>query len=424
MKKFKFYLIGLAHLPTSRKYMSCAFTQKNVKLAKMLADLGHEVILFGAKSKEDPFEYPGVRFVETHTVDDIAADYGDGDSRFELGYNWTKGDFRHDLDKVNKNSSTKKLLDTATHYIKKDKKGDEFLLLSQGGAYYSPIANATGLKLRCESGIGYRGSSKLNWRAFESTHIMDRMVGVEKGRGLALGTFGNRVIPNYWEPEEVLFNDSPEGEYLLFVGRMIKNKGLEFAIKTANILKKKLILAGQGAYVDENGWLQEYEPLNPNRPEFSFPPGTWEYVGYIDMEERKKLMANATLTFVPTIYTEIFGGVHVESMLSGTPVLTTNFGVYPGTYPDGIGGYHCDTLDDFVWYGRKIIDEWTPERRKITRKFAERYLTTNVKWQFQKWFEDLYEIEFGDTKNAWFTRNKNIKAREEIDKINESFFEL
>ena len=36
---FTFHLLGLPHLPTSKHYASCAFTQKNIKLCKMLADL-------------------------------------------------------------------------------------------------------------------------------------------------------------------------------------------------------------------------------------------------------------------------------------------------------------------------------------------------------------------------------------------------
>jgi glycosyltransferase involved in cell wall biosynthesis len=87
-------------------------------------------------------------------------------------------------------------------------------------------------------------------------------------------------------------------------------------------------------------------------------------------------------------------------MLSGTPVLTTNFGVFPGTVINGVNGYRCDTLDDFVYFAK----EATKLNPAKVRASAERYLMDNVKWEFQKWFEDLhdvYESIQDESKKAW-----------------------
>ena len=80
--KYTFHLLGLGHLPQSRHYMSCAYTQKNIKLSKMLLNLGHEVIFYGAEGSDVECS----KFVQTHTLKDICEDYGDGDNRFEIGY--------------------------------------------------------------------------------------------------------------------------------------------------------------------------------------------------------------------------------------------------------------------------------------------------------------------------------------------------
>ena len=84
MKKFRFHLLGLVYLPTSEKYMACAFTQKNVKLAKMLLAMGHEVFVYGAEGSD----VPCTEFIQTHTLKEIRDTWGEGDNRFEIGYDW------------------------------------------------------------------------------------------------------------------------------------------------------------------------------------------------------------------------------------------------------------------------------------------------------------------------------------------------
>ena len=145
--------------------MSCAFTQKLVKLNKMLLDLGHEVYFYGAKTPnwdaEAYYNNPNFHFVETHTMDDIRKDYGDGNNLAEcnlLGYTWRTQDFRHDMN-ANKKPSTLKFYTNASEAINKVKKSDDFLLCTQG-QYHKPIADSVKMFLNVESGIGYRGTVK------------------------------------------------------------------------------------------------------------------------------------------------------------------------------------------------------------------------------------------------------------------------
>ena len=91
-KTYTFHLLGLSHLPASKEYAACAFTNKNVKMARMLCSLGHTVYMYGAKTTTGNFDIDeyvnseNFHFVETHTVQDIAKSFGSGDSRFEIGY--------------------------------------------------------------------------------------------------------------------------------------------------------------------------------------------------------------------------------------------------------------------------------------------------------------------------------------------------
>lgn len=387
MKKYRFHHLGLVHLPLSREYMSCAFTQKLVKLNQMLLDQGHEIFYYGCRSNNwSPEEYynsDNFHFVETHDLFDIRNDYGVGDNRFEVGYDWTNTDFKHDFNAERK-QSTLKFYNNCIDKINKVKKPDDFLLCTQG-YYHKPISDKVNLFLTCEPGIGYRGSVRGRFRAFESSYIQNFTYGSEYPFECINGSYYDRVIPNYFEPDEVEFSNEKD-DFYFFIGRMIKRKGILTADLVCRHLGKKLIIAGQGAHVDE------YGRLVPNEdPDFILDPGTWEYVGFVNTEQRKEYMSRAIATFTPTEYLECFAGTHVESMLHGTPPITTNFAVFPGTIPDhlnGIVGFRCNTLDDFV--DAAIRSEYIDHYK--VREYGERFLTTNVKYEFQKWFDDLHQV--------------------------------
>lgn len=380
--KFTFHLVSLVHLPQSVKYNSCAFTQKNLKLSKMLTSLGHTVYFYGSEGSDvaDYVKSDNFHFVQTHTLKDIRQAWGDGDNRFEIGYDWHSTDFRHDFN-TDKKEVTKKFYANCIEEINKRKQSDHFLLLTMGH-YQQPIKDGVKLFLSTEPGIGYRGSVPGNYRAFESSYIQNFTYGSANPYQSINGSYYDRVIPNYFDPNDFEFSDTP-GDYYLYIGRMIKRKGILTAALACNQLGKKLILVGQGGLVLPNGNLTA-----TTNPDFELAPGTWEYHGFADVPTRKKLMSKAIATFVATEYLECFGGTNVEARLSGSPAITTDFAVFPELITNGIDGYRCNTLNDFIW----AADQCQTMDRSLVRKRAERFLMDNVKWDFQRWFEDLYMV--------------------------------
>jgi len=386
----RFHLLGLAHLPAHIKYTSCAFTQKNHKMAKMLTSLGHEVFFYGCEGSdvEEYCDSNKLHFVQTHTLDDLRKDYGDGDNRFDIGYNWQVEEYRHDLSTNTRRPSTLKFLQSCTDNVKKLKKEDDFLLCTQG-QYHRPVANEVKLFLKCESGIGYRGSAKEMFRCFESGYIQNFTYGSETPFASRNGSYYDRVIPNYFDPNEFEYDNEKE-DYFLFIGRMIKRKGVLTAYLATKHSGDRLIFAGQNAFIDEQGNLKD-----KGQREFTISPDSnWEFIGFADVEKRKKLMSKAKGVFVATEYLEPFGGVSIEAMLSGTPAITTNFGCFPTNIPDvldGKVGFRCNTLQDFVDAVNKCKN-FTQEDYYFIRKYAERFLMDNVKYEFEKWFKDLYNV--------------------------------
>lgn len=362
--------MGLAHLPTSEEYMSCAFTQKNYKLCKMLMSLGHEVFLYGAEGSDAPC----TEFVQTHTLKDIRDAWGDGDNRFEVGYDWHTGMFRHDFNSEKK-PVTKKFYQNAILEINKRKKPDDFLIITQG-VYQKLIDDGVGLYLTVETGIGYRGSYA-KFRGWESSFIQNYKYGAENQAQDANGRYYDCVIGNYFDSKDFTFSPKPD-DYFLYIGRMIQRKGVSTAIKATEIAGKKLYLVGQKS----------------NEIDVDNLPKHCEFLGLADKDMRNKLYGGAIATFTPTVYLEPFAGTHVESMLCGTPVITTDFGVFGGdTFVDGVHGFKCSTMDDFVWATNNVHKL----NREVVRKNGERYLMENIQWQYQRWFDRLYQLYLSTT---------------------------
>ncbi len=369
-RKYRFHLLGLAHLPVSSVFAGCAFTTKIWRLSKMLLSLGHEVVVYGAEGSDAPCS----EFIQTHTLKDIRDAWGEGDNRTRcdgLGYDWRTKGFRHDFNTA-KTETTKKYYENAISSINKNKCDDDFLLVMQG-VYQKPIVDKVGLWLTCEPGIGYRGSFS-RFRAFESSYLQNFTYGSEHPGQSINGHYYDRVIPNYFDPKDFPF-EPDKSDYFLYIGRMIERKGVWTAVKVCEAIGAKLILAGQ---------LSDPVEIDPSKIEYE---GV-EYIGYVEPEERARLMGKARAVFVPTLYLEAFGGVNVEAQLCGTPVITTNFGVFSETIQHGGTGFLCNTLQDFVDAAKKVhtLDP------RVIRLRAERYLMDNVKHEFNNWFHDIYQL--------------------------------
>ena len=183
MKNFRFHMLTLSHLPQSKEFASCAFTQKNRKLAKMLTSMGNEVFFYWSEGSdiEEYCNSDKLHFIQTHTLTDIMDSFGDGNNLYSVGYNFHASDYHHDLDQVEKTIATKNFYASCIENINKLKKPDDFLLATQG-VFHKPIIDAVNFPnhLTVESGIGYRGSYTGWHRVFESSYTENFSYGSRK----------------------------------------------------------------------------------------------------------------------------------------------------------------------------------------------------------------------------------------------------
>jgi glycosyltransferase involved in cell wall biosynthesis len=101
---------------------------------------------------------------------------------------------------------------------------------------------------------------------------------------------------------------------------------------------------------------------------------------------RAHLMAGAKAVFVPTLYVEPFGNVHVEAMVCGTPVITTDWGVFSETVQHGVTGFRCRTHDEFLAAARRAPQL---DRKGIRDYAISRFSLETVGQLYEAYFERL-----------------------------------
>jgi glycosyltransferase involved in cell wall biosynthesis len=129
---------------------------------------------------------------------------------------------------------------------------------------------------------------------------------------------------------------SGDGGYLLFLGRMIPEKGVEQAIQIARSAGIPLrIAAKMREDVEREYFTSTIERLLSRDV---------EYLGEVSAAEKYQLAGDALALLNPIQWPEPFGMVMVEAMATGTPVIATSRGSAPELIEDGVTGFVRDTL--------------------------------------------------------------------------------
>ena len=372
MQKFTIHVMSLPHTRINSEYSHCAFTQKAKKLSKMMYDRGHTVYLYGSGEDNHDFCTEYIPIIN--------------DKQFDEWF--PKREF---LDWNNAERWTYFNPRCAEEIRKRSNKGD--IAASTFGNLQEPAFKGTNC-IPVETGIGYTGVFA-PFRIYESYAIRNFMLGhfegMFNGHSQAMMSMGQQaggmpvagmsnprhedtVIPNKYDLSEFEFNDSPE-DYFFFIGRLNPDKGFLTAARAAKILGKKLKLAGVVG--------------DPNVFNEAMSYGNVEYIGILNSEQRKEAMKNAIATFVPSQYLEPFGGVHIESLLSGTPVITSDAGVFPETVQNGFNGYRCNTLAEYVEAGRLIKNL---DRKSCYDWAVKNFSLEAIAPRYEAYFDRIYSI--------------------------------
>jgi len=137
-----------------------------------------------------------------------------------------------------------------------------------------------------------------------------------------------------------------EDEYLLYLGRIVKEKGVYNGLKAFCSLADrypKLKLKIAGPYnTDDEFYLSLVRFIETNGIKDKV-----EFVGRVEDHEKVKLIKGAkALMYLSNAIAETFGYVIIEALAAGTPVIATKWSAFREIIKDGHNGYLIDNNID------------------------------------------------------------------------------
>ena len=192
-------------------------------------------------------------------------------------------------------------------------------------------------------------------------------------------------IPNYIEiPAKIERNAA---EYLLYLGRINRKKGLDNLIKALSdsreFLDSEYILkiAGRG--------IKSFEDYLSNLVSELNLADKIIFVGQVEGEAKQKLLADAYFTIMPS-HTENFGNVVLESLAQSTPVIASKGSPWEILEREKIGFWTDNSVDILAHEIGKILKMPKAEYESLrsgARGFVEREF--DISRNIAKWI-DLY----------------------------------
>jgi glycosyltransferase involved in cell wall biosynthesis len=349
MNKLTFHLVGLPHTQVAKgKWGQCAFTAKIRKFANMMTDRGHDVYLYSSDLNEAKCKENIVCITKEQQ------DYFLGEEE------WYKNGSIYMMPYDRKLPIWKLFNDNVTREIKKRIKPNDFILYTTGNTQQE-IQKAFPNNKNVEFGIGYTGIWNTKYKIFESYAWMNYNYGRFTIPDYERPNYA--VVPNYFEVDDFPASDKVE-DYLLFMARPIPSKGLSYVMG----------LAADGNKVKVAGAV----PVEGKNI---------EWVGYADEKKRGELMSHAKALLSVTLNVEPFGGVAVEAMLCGTPVIASRWGAFVETIEDGKTGFLVSDYNE-IKEALKKVDSL--DRKYIRERARRLYSTETVSKMYEDYFNRIH----------------------------------
>ena len=329
---------------TTDNFNWCAFTSLVGSFATMMTRYGYEVILYAGPDNE-------AECAEHIVCSDKPA------NTEPFVPPWTAEYFRPMNGRV------------IAEMSKRIKPGD--IILRQQGPCTELVQQAFPRNVSCEPICGYAGATAPA-KVYPSEAWRHLVLGWQCGlRGENVHTIwgmsSDATIPHFLDVDK--FPQGDGGDYLLFVGRLGGMKGDNIAAQVAEQLGIPLKVAGPGP-----------------------PPAYGEYLGVVKPKERAELMGGALAVMTPSQFPEPFCLVAIEAQMCGTPVLATDWGAFTETVEQGVTGYRCNTVDEFV---RGVKEAKALDRDAIRERAIRLYSYDAVAPQYAAYFDRIATLGMG-----------------------------
>ena len=316
-----FHCLSVPYSPTKKDISLCAFVQKVYKFCGEMTKRGHTVYHYGHPDSEV--------FCTEHinvTNNDILKS-----SYHNLNYWQTKG-FNQS---VNENAVKIFNINCKTELEKRIKNKNEFILCWFGYAHEPCVKHFYDKAIVVEPSIGY-DSMFAPIKIFETYSQMHKLHGAAQ-QNIQIGA--EHVVYPGFDENDFLYKKE-KSNTALFLGRIVEAKGAKFAYDICNYLQQEIIFAG---------------PNIMNLPDTKY----CKFVGFVEPQKRKELLANAKFLFAPSVFIEPCNWTVIEAQFSGTPTITTDFGGFTETVLQNKTGLRCNNEQQFIYAAQnisKIID--------------------------------------------------------------------
>lgn len=172
------------------------------------------------------------------------------------------------------------------------------------------------------------------------------------------------------------------GTYLLFVGRISREKRPDLAVRAAHAAGMPLKIAAKvnGNPDDCGYWREVMAPVLASHGK------EVEFLGEVGDDDKRELMAGAFALLFPADWPEPFGLVAIEAMAAGTPVIALPNGALPEIVADGRSGFLVRSLEEMIEAIRST-DEL--DRRDCRELVRERFTVGRMTDDYETVFERL-----------------------------------
>lgn len=381
MAKPRLHLVGIFHTQHTQAYSHCAFTGKALRFPRMMQAQGYEVIEYSNEGSEGKAN----EHVLMLSKEEFETFYGSRKKTDFHGDDATVGSPGHQ-------SFEERLIVEMRKRLK-----EEDIICHPFGHAHQILMSKFPNHHHVETGIGYPTLMPNSFRIFESYAWMHYHQGKEDRQGRNY----EWVVPNYfdlneWEP------NYEQGEYLAFLGRICSVKGMDTIKEIASYSKWPIVICGQG---DPTPW------EHPNI----------KYGGPLTGKERSDFLRNARAALMPTNFTEPFGGSGVEAMLCGTPLIAVDYGAFTETVIDGLTGFRCHTLQDWIDAVNKVENI---DRKAVSVVARSRYSLEACGQKYDVIFQAInnlhrkgwYQLREQDTIDYTYLHNEELPFAKRLSK--------
>lgn len=331
----RLHVLGLPHTRTVQAQSHCAYTSKVRRWAKMMAPHGFECIHYGAGLPEEGMGW--------HDAVEVLTPY---QQQSLLGYDPTAPSKEFVGNAAGITSPLYRAFNAlASGFLQKRVAPTDWICAPFGIGHREACAGLE--RQTVETGIGYY-ETFTPWRIYESNAWWHWHLGKYQ-RAPELGEW---VVPNFFDVEEwpLRPSDPTAGGYVLYYGRLTGDKGLNVVWRLAQARPDlEFVICGQG---DPSAWRAD----------------NIRYVKPVHGAERAALLHGARVVLVPSQYAEPFGGVAVEAMLTGTPIITTAHGAFTETVPEQ---WRCRSAGEWLAHLDQL--ELYPRPAEIREEAVRRY---------------------------------------------------